>query len=160
MYVARYTHNPEEDIKRGWSGWMGQNWPTREAALSELVEMPGDDEMDERQQRWIRTWGEMYEDRAKFVEDLRDDLAERQGIDLRYDEFYHEWRRVHHDGLSCFCLDAETAEAAIAEARDLDASKQIHWWGDGDYTHGAVTLVGHVGGDLYVFECDYASCEV
>jgi len=157
MYVARYTDNPEEDIKRGWSGWMGCNWATKEDAIDDLIEMPDDDELEAKQQRWIRTWGELYEDYDRFIADLRDSLAD--DFDIRFDEYHNEWRHCHHDGLSCWALDAGTADAAVAEAKSKDADGKIIWAFEGDKTHGEVKLVGHVSVDLYIFECDYTTGE-
>ena len=61
MYVARYTNTPDEDIKRGWSGVLGGGitWKTLDDwAADAFVGPEWEDDIDERQRRWINTWGE------------------------------------------------------------------------------------------------------
>jgi len=144
MFVARYTDNPEGDIKRGWSGFMGVEAETVQRFVA-LYTYDAPDDADE-----------MSDD------DLLDWLMDTHNIDLRYDEALEMWRQVHHDGLSCWPLDAETAEDALAEAAEMDHAGQIGWSGFGSYTEGKVTYVGRIEGThdpLHVFECDYAIVE-
>lgn len=157
MFVARFTDNPEHDIERGWSAYF-MDFTTD---LKEALETTGcyldDETVSKTQAKWIRTYGEMYEDDATFLADYLADLAVQQN--LRQDPHSGAWRPFHHDGLSCWALDATTAEDALAEAATRD---DIDWGGFGQCTVGKVRLVGKVPpvGDalkdefLYVFECE------
>lgn len=80
--------------------------------------------------------------------------------DIRFDEYEGLYRLVHHDGLSCWELEAETIEDAIEEARRLDNAGSIVWGGFGYQTHGDVRVIAQVHDDLYIFECDYTTQEV
>lgn len=135
MYVARFTHDPQDDIERGWSGWFGLDWKSvRDAAEFHGIEV--DEQTDE-----------------ELIEILADD----ENVDLRFDNRLKVWRVVHHDGLSCFPLEAETADDAIAEAK----AAGLEWAGFGYQTMGSVKLIGTVDGvdDLFVFECEDAHPE-
>lgn len=134
MYVARFTADPQDDIQRGWSGWMGCDWKT----LQDAAEFHG------------------IETDSQDNDELLDLLSE-EGYDIRFDERLNAWRLVHHEGLSCFSLEASSVEAAIEEARNAD----LKWHGFGSRTLGAVKLVASVDGidNLYIFECSDATTE-
>lgn len=138
MYVARFTTNPAGDIQRGWSAWMSDGWESEREALESVARMLP-----------------QYSDYAETYPDLTDDeivdrIIEREEIDVRYHPTLRRWYHVHHDGLSCFPLDAESVDEAVAEARGAS----LEWSGFGAATVGEVRLVGHAGGDLYVFEVE------
>jgi hypothetical protein len=142
MYVVRYTDNPEADIQRGWSGVMGMAWETAlDAAVSMLVN------------------GEANLDRDE-IEGLSDDellsLMDDHNVDVRWDEGRKQYRLVHHSGLSCWRLEAETIEDAVAEAKHTG-----YWGGFGDKTIGKVTYVCSVPGseDAHIFECNAVEAE-
>jgi len=144
MFVARYTNNPEGDIQRGWSGFMGAEAETVQKFVALFIyDAPEDaDEMSD--------------------DALLDWLLDTHDIDLRYDEALGAWRQVHHDGLSCWPLDAETAEEACAEAAEMDKGGKIAWAGFGSYTQGKVRYVGRIegtGDPLHIFECDHTQVE-
>ena len=154
-YVARFTNDPKADMERGWSGWMGHQWPTLESALNAVAaENIQEEALEERQMRWMNTWGEQYADFEFFKQQYFEELAET--MSLRFAEPLSMWRAVHHEGLSCWSLQSSTAVEAIAEARTLAESRKIGWGGFGQVTFGAVTLVAPVEGvdDLYVCECE------
>jgi len=164
MFVARYTNNPEGDIKRGWSGWGlagGMPWNSLGEWASEMGVGPDfEDDIEERQTRWINTYGEQYEDWDTFCQAYLEDLAEEN--DIRYDEVEGCWRQVHHDGLSCWTLEATTLEEAIEEAACKHEAGTIAWAGTGYATIGTVKLAASVEGTdglLHVFECDSAVAE-
>lgn len=137
-YVARFTTDPTGDIERGWSAWMSDGWATEREALESIARMLP-----------------QYSDYTDTNPDLSDDeivelLIDREEIDVRYHPTLKRWYHVHHDGLSCWPLDAESDEDALAEAQ----SAELEWSGFGATTVGAVRMVGHVTGDLYVFEAE------
>lgn len=134
-YVARFTHDPQDDIERGWSGWMGLDFKS----VSDAAEFHGVDTED------------------KSDDELLDILNDDENVDLRYDKRLNVWRVCHHEGLSCFALEAETATDAMIEAK----SANLVWAGFGDKTIGKVKLVGAVEGvdDLFIFECEDACNE-
>jgi hypothetical protein len=156
MYVARYTNNPEEDIKRGWSGWMGEAWDSKEEANKDLIEKIYADveELEAKQQRYIAKWGDDYSDWDYFINDIVSDK-----YDVRYDEYNEVFRLCHHDGLSCWKIDADNLQDAIKEASTKDTDSTISWSGEGYKTGGLVKVAAHVNDELYIFECDYTTGE-
>lgn len=135
MYVARFTHDPQDDIERGWSGWMGSDFSSV-ADAAEFFGIDIDEQTDDA---------------------LLDILLEKENTDLRFDDRLKVWRTVHHEGLSCFALEATTIEDAMSEAK----SANLMWEGFGDKTIGNVKVIGAVEGvdDLFIFECDDATGE-
>lgn len=165
MFVARYTNNPEGDVKRGWSGWGlggGMTWASLDEWATETAQGPDfEDDIDERQERWVRTYGSEYEDWEVFAQAYLEDLADQNNI--RYDEVNECWRQVHHEGLSCWALDAATIEDAIAEATQKHEAERIAWAGSGYATTGKVAYVVTIEGTddlLHIFKCDNAVPEV
>lgn len=151
MYVARFTDNPENDIKRGWSGYFGHDFKTPYDLVKdmgwdyELLEKENVDTLEEIDQDDILYW-----------------LERNQNTDLRYDDHLKVWRVCHHDGLSCWVLDAETEADALTEASAKAIAGKIEWAGFGYRTIGTIKLVASVEGvdNLYIFECEKAEREV
>lgn len=68
------------------------------------------------------------------------------------------WAVFHHEGLSCYRLEADTKEAALAEARQ----QSPHIGGDGDATVGAVRLIASWRRDgcwMHLLECEDVRAE-
>lgn len=144
VFVARYTNDPQADLERGWSAYMGLQAVSPRQYVAKFVwdDVPADfDDMTD----------------AEIVDWLSD-----LGIDLRYNAAIALWCSVHHDGLSCWALDAETPEAAIAEAQAAAREGQISWSGFGQATVGKVLYVTSVPGieNLHIFECEGTEGEI
>jgi hypothetical protein len=156
VYVARFSPNIESDIKRGWSGYMGSHGVTAEEALESIGVYLDDMDLEAAQARWVRTYGSQNEDYDFWYGEFTRDLAESKG--LRFDDDLGEWRAFHHDGLSCWALEATDDAAAMGEAADAG----IEWAGWGQSTIGSIRVVGKVMGTgdpakdefLWVLECD------
>ncbi len=150
MYVARFTENPEEDIQRGWSGYFSPGWATLEEAIddtaSHLIE---DDLLEEKQQQWVNTWGDKYEDYETFYNGYLEEVAEE--LSITFDEPKQIYRAFHHYGLSCWKLDAATEKEAIKESKERQG---IQWGGFGQKTIGDVKMVAQVSDNLWILECD------
>lgn len=143
-YVVRHTTNPTYDVQRNWSAWMSDGWATEDEA-----------------QRDIARLSPRYQSYAdRFVDDNDDEVVARVieddgPADVRYHEANRRWYHVHHEGLSCYVLTAETEAEAWDEARGGD----YDWTGFGEATVGSVRLVGQVGETLHLFECDAVTDE-
>jgi len=150
MYIARFTTQPAADIERGWSGWFGGQYKTR---IEYVIENTSVDVLEAAYQR------SSEEDYDAFLESYAEDHADDEVI--RFDAQCGAYRVFHHDGLSCWALEAQTEADAIAEARQLASSGEIQHGSLGQRTHGRVVLVGAVEGieTLYVFWCDSTSAE-
>lgn len=135
VYVARFTLDPQDDIERGWSGFMGVAFNTLRNAAKTFLDIDTEelDAADEDQ-----------------LESMLDDA----GYDIRFDKKLGLYRHVHHTGLSCFALNAETLEDALVESHP-DAI------GEGWYTIGKVTYVCPVPNDdgWHIFECQHVGRE-
>ena len=152
MYVARYSFNPKYDADRNWSAWIGiEGCSAEDVALqiADVVSHPPalvDWATDE-----CFSWDDAPEGlKVTYV---------LENEDIRYHEGARKWMHVHHEGLSCWRLDAETLEDAIEEARELDSRGEIEWAGFGYATVGNVTYVASVSETLHIFECDYVTSE-
>lgn len=162
MYVARFTETPDNDIERGWSAYMcGFDTDNPREALQDIAGVIfEDEELDEIQQRYINTWGENYEDRETFEADYFGKQCEKYGLVL--DPHRNVYKPFHHDGLSCWALEATTIEEAIEEAKRTISD--FEWGGFGQKTIGDVKKVAKVEGTgnavvdafLWIFECDDA----
>ena len=151
-YVARFSSDIQWDIERGFSCWGDKS--TRQTDLDIVQEIGGfwdDEELEAKQQRWISTYGEQYEDYDLFIEELAREIAP---ADLVRDEKYGTWAEKHHDGLSCFALQGETEAEAIAyfcnPANRFDPML-------GDTTVGVVEYVksfDHEGMTFHLLKCD------
>ena len=152
MFVARYSFNPQYDAIRNWSAWIGVEGDTPEAValqIADVIEHPAtllDEETSERID-WSDASDEM---KISYV---------LEAEDIRYHEVAGKWMHVHHNGLSCWSLDAETLDEAIEEAREKDALGEIEWGGFGDCTVGKVKYVASVSDVLHIFECEYVTAE-
>lgn len=163
MYVARWTANPHLDIDRGWSAYQGFMEDDLESALEMAgFTMPDDEELEEVQARWVRTYGDHYEDWDTFRQEWLEEKAEE--YDLRQDPHFGTWRPFHHDGLSCYVLQAGSVFGAMIEAKMGGAGDGS---GFGYATVGKVEVVAkvcHLIEDssyaLYIFECDDVEVEV
>jgi hypothetical protein len=160
-YVVRNTFTPIADIERNWSAWIGGAWDSRAEAIEALMDegafkvepawfglrhrdLPEDYEVDDL---WRATDLEF----ARFLAIVSD----RAEVDVRFNSAYGKWQHVHHDGLSCYVLDAETEPAAYAEA----TAGSFPWFGFGDATVGVVRYVGCVREDLHLFWCEDTQSE-
>lgn len=141
--------NIEGDLKRGWSAWMG-----RAATLKNLVENDASIDENDLAERW-----EEYQDECgdadydeflySYCENHRKDFVPM------FDEFAptgYQWCWWHHDGLSCYRLDAENETDALAGAAQWDTSGFAG--GFGSATQGKVRLVATLENYWHLLECD------
>lgn len=142
-YVIRTTRNPEYDIQRNWSAWMGDGYGSEISAIEDvLLLVAGVDAQDAFDAQ------EREDDYETFLRDL----ANRHDVDVRYHEIAQRWMHVHHDGLSVYVLDADTE----VEARAAAATHGAHFSGDGQRTIGTVEYLGVVNPDenIHLFRCE------
>ena len=143
MYVARYTFDPKYDARRRWTGYISPQGETPEALAEKLLDL----RMVTLPQRLWDAWEMGQRDEAIAY------VLEHE--DIRYHEGAEQWLLVHNPrGLSCWPLEAETVEEAIAEARALDADGRIEWCGWGHVTIGDVRHVAAVSDTLHIFAVD------
>lgn len=147
QYVARFTFDPQYDIQRNWSAWWMQ-WDSEKMALRDELESAGIDATEAYEQA---IEAGRIDEETTLIDFMRN-LAEREGIDIRYHNGAGKWMKVHHEGLSCFALEADNDADALAEA----ATAKLDWAGFGMATVGNVRHVGAVEGvaNLHVFVCD------
>jgi len=141
MFVARFSFDPEYDVERMWTAYMEPASPDKEM-LALLIA----DHISHTFPRRVR------EAHLQGDDDVVIDYV-LQTQDIRYNERAGLWMWVHNpNGLSCWPLEASTAEEALAEA----AAKADHldWGGFGYVTVGKVEYVGSVSSILHVFRCD------
>lgn len=156
MFVARFTLTPEYDIQRNWSAWMGMDFETQEEAYEAVAEQQINEEIYEMWEKWqdedYQTWHKR--DHDSWIDFLQDKV----NADIRFNEVWNRWQVVHHDGLSCWILDAESVEDAVTEAKQSN----LVWYGFGSHTVGKVSYVCAVEGieHLHIFECEDTSVEV
>jgi len=150
VYIARFTSDPVADIQRGWSGWFGGQYKTR---IEYVIENTSVDVLEAAYQR------SSEDDYDAFLSAYAEDCADDEVI--RYDPQCGAYRIFHHDGLSCWALEAQTEADAIAEARHLASSGSIEHGSIGQRTHGRVVLAAAVEGieTLHIFWCDSTSAE-
>lgn len=150
MFVSRYTFNPQYDVERNWTGWIGRSWDSLSEAAEELVDT---EELETAWEKWQdggwQTW--YYRDTEDYDEFCEYILAEN-GERVEFHKVFGKYLLYHHDGLACWPLRAETAKAAVAEAQ----TNPGEWHGFGDQTIGNVRYVCAVPGieHLHIFECD------
>ena len=137
VYVARFTNNPEADIQRGWSAFMGERGNLWSAA-DMVMTQHGYDTND-------------YETEDEILE-----VLEEIGVEFRQYPENGEWAQFHHEGLSCWPLNATTTDDAICEAIALANNKKIEWAGFGSATEGKVEYICPVSGieNLHIFSCE------
>jgi len=135
MFIARYSENIQEDIKRNWSSWnFGQlGFEGTKAELNEAMQSAIENETS-----FDISGFELWEN------DIRN-------ADIR--ELYAEyWVLVDNvnspGGLSCINLDASTLEEAIAEA------KVLNYTGDGQSFNAKNAVLVHSDGEIHIFEID------
>lgn len=153
LYVTRFTFNPTYDIQRDWSGWMGEDWDTEEEAILAVLETVGilAEDIEKRWENWQdESWHPWHHRDVESYTDCLRDMASDHDVDVRFNEVYARWQHVHHDGLSCWPLKAETLDEARAEA----AARCFSWDGFGHRTLGNVRHICALGDDLHIFECD------
>lgn len=142
MYVARFTQTPSQDVERNWSGYFAPFYTDTKEALEFFGFLPeGYDYIDD-------------DERAEI--DL-DEIAERNN--LVRDPHTQAWRPFHHNGLSCWLLNASTLEDAIVEAKAKHGTQEISWGGFGNYTKDSVSYICTVEGDLCIFQCNEVGWE-
>lgn len=138
-YAIRYSPDIHADLARGWSAWM-------EARFSSLLDL-------------VETYCGDY-DVADYLESCDSDidnalldLADARNLDVRRDPATGQWCLVHHDGLSCYALNAASMDAALDEGAVLAAAigEPV---GNGDRTYGDVSLVADLGAGWYLLQCD------
>ena len=162
MYVVRNTLNAAADIQRNWSAWIGQDAETREALIDMLLDA-GDISVEPSwfglRRRDLPTdydTNDIYQ--AADVADWDEFLAvvvENADVDIRYNDAWGRWQHVHHDGLSCYALTAETESEAVEQA----TAGTFPWHGFGDCTVGTVRVVRQITDTLWLFECDAVTRE-
>jgi len=141
MFVARFSFDPEYDIQRGWTGYMGSASESRETVALLIA--------DHLAHTFPRRIYEAYlegdeEQAIAYV---------LENYDIRYHERTGLWMWVHNpNGLSCWPLEATSAEEALAEA--AEKADHLDWGGFGWVTKGQVRYVGSVSSILHVFECE------
>lgn len=156
MYVARFSDNIQNDIERGWSGYFAEFDTDVRSALLNIGVAVEEDKLETRQQRWINTYGDAYEDYESFLNEYLLELAEEHN--LRQDPHTQAWRPFHHQGLSCFALEADNLDSAIREATE----GALSWGGFGQATVGTVKALHKITGTgnlekddfLWILECD------
>jgi len=161
MLVARFTFTPEKDIERGWSGWIGEDWPSFEEAAIELLATYteiDEDVLDDLWEEWQDPdWHSWHHRDLDSYDEFLQDLLEENEIEVSFNEAWKRWQHVHHAGLSCWALEASTFEEAVEEAKG-----SAQWHGFGDATEGRVKYLGPVEGEanLHIFECESVSPEL
>lgn len=156
MYIVRNTFTPTDDIQRNWSAWIGGAWDSRDEAMEALM----DDRQFQVQPSWFGLkrrdlpddWeiDDLWRATGLAFPDFLAVVAANADVDVRFNVAYGKWQHVHHDGLSCYALQAETEAEAWQEAR----TGEFPWFGFGDCTIGTVRYVGHVREDMHLFWCE------
>jgi hypothetical protein len=157
--MARWTRNPQYDVERDWTGFMGHAWNTKNEAVEEIAQQAGID-VEERWENWRDPdWRSHHIREHDNYGEFIADLAEEIEADVRYHEMAGQWVQVHHEGLEGYYLDAGTLREALKEIADavteaggIDAV--YPWSGIGDTTEGEnIRYLGAVPGyeDLHLF---------
>jgi len=141
-YAVRFSTRIQEDIKRGWSAWMN----TRTENLVEFLQICLDhcwsEKANELQDK------EEYEEALEIFEEL---------LDIRMDG--NSYAITHHDGLSCFGLEAEEENEAIEEAenfvKNFDDSFAI-----GEMTIGEIKIIKEIQDGWYLLETEDFTAEI
>lgn len=134
-FVVRFSTNIQNDIERNWSAWMNQRFSSLEALKAEST---------------------MYE--TAYYENDENEEAALETLDIRVDPHTNEYCIVHHNGLSCFALEAETTEEAEEEASEFVSSFNGVW--DGQLTRGGIELVKDLGNNWYLLEAEDTGMEM
>ena len=135
MFVARKSNHIQEDIKRNWSSWnFGQEGFTgTEDELNQYLAKATDE-----RSVWISGF-DIYPDQLK---------------EFTFGELYpNYWVAIDYvnanNGLSCICLNAETAEEAIKEAEN-----RSDYFGDGYSFDATKAKLVYSNNDIHVFEIE------
>ena len=170
-YVVRNTLDPEYDIRRDWSAWMGHMYDSEYQAMDYCI--PGHAEISRDLVRAVDADWDIFrepgrdlndlwnycaiEDRAEF-ERIVVEHAEDCDLYLRFHEGASKWMLVHHEGLSCWdlCVDDEEVDdvEAIQIAQSILEEKPqeaFPWYGFGQSTRGKVRHVAKLDQHLHVF---------
>jgi len=140
-YVARFSFDPEYDVERGWTAYMEPSSEDKDM-LALLIA----DHISHTFPRRVREAHLAGEDDVVI-----DYILQTQ--DIRYHQKAGLWMWVHNpNGLSCWPLEATSAEEALAEASAM--ADRLDWGGFGWVTKGQVRYVGSVSSILHVFECE------
>jgi len=141
--AIRYSTNIQADIKRGWSGWMGEY-----DKLSDAVELVVNetilDELWNDSEVLIKEFGEDFENYDDLIKALH---AEYLSNLILYDENAQAWRIWHHDGLACYAVTSEP------EGQEL-AQRLVAPCGNGDTTEGKVEVIKDLGDGWWLLRCD------
>ena len=155
-FTLRRTTNPAADLARGWSAWGGQyeTFPLSLADVANVMDERGLDEYDvinaladhltvETEEGW--EIDDSDEAREAVAEWVRDELS----VDVQRCPSSGLYAIRHHDGLSSYEIDADSAEAAIEAAKNAKHN----------FLTGGVRAIEPVAyyptstADVYVFEC-------
>lgn len=136
VLVARFSHNIEADLERGWSAWQGLS-----GTYDECVGYYRD----------LLTSSDDYDEETGEVDLSKMDIRE-------FPELPGVFGCVHHNGLSCYLLqNSITVEDAIEEVKQ----NRGYMWGGGwgDRTIGKVKLLKSIrlegtDMDLHILEAD------
>jgi 3-deoxy-D-arabino-heptulosonate 7-phosphate (DAHP) synthase class II len=172
-YVVRNTFSPEYDIRRNWSGWMAFQSDTAYGIASQLYEARQVEITRDLARACQVDWELVTDGYVADLDDLWDyseiedreqfeqTVLEAAGLDIRYHEVAQTWLWCHHEGLSCWRLEAETEADALAEiaARRREKSAFAWWHGDGDTTIGSVHHICQIDETLYLFWCEEVAVE-
>ena len=155
-FTIRRTTNPAADLARGWSAWGGQ-YEVSPLSLADVDNVMSERSMDEYDvinalddHLTVETeegWEIVDSDEAResVAEWVRDEL----NVDVQRCPSSGLYAIRHHDGLSSYEIDADSAETAIEIAK-----KSTH-----NFLTGGVRAIGPVAyyptsiADVYVFEC-------
>lgn len=159
-FVVRNTFDPRYDVKRNWSAWIYPNADTaygvadlvigNEPITRDLADVMGIDYQlvcDGYIVNLDDLWKHSEIECRSSFEQL---VVQNCGLDIRFNESFQKWQHCHHEGLSCWRLESDTQEGAIAEA----ASSSYDWYGFGDQTVGSVRYVAAVNETLHIFWCE------
>lgn len=137
-YVARYSTSIEKDITLGFSCWLGDHGTDIVSALE--IDGFNGEELEARYERF----GSEYDSFEAYLKDVVLDES-----NIVWDERFGAYRTFHHNGLSCWALEAETEAEAIEEARNVSMDMTL-----AQHTIGSIRIVAEVAENLYLLECD------
>lgn len=139
-YVARYSTSIEKDIELGFSCWLG----TLGTDVVSALEIDGfnGEELEARYERF----GSEYDSLEAYLKDAVLDES-----NIVWDERFGAYRTFHHNGLSCWALEAETEAEATVEAMQYATPGGMEL---AQYTIGSIRIVAEVAENLYLLECE------
>ena len=137
MIVVRFSKNIQADVKRNWSAWMN----TRTENLAEFIQVCLDHCWSEKASELQDE--ENYQEALEIFEEL---------LDIRIDG--NQYAIVHHDGLSCFGLEAEEEKEAITEAEEFVENFDMSFFVNGDKTLGEIKIIKEISENWYLLEVE------